>query len=1269
MKKGIITILIITMLVSIGLVSCKNEVQAPDDYLVSVSFENGSSRMLSSNLEGFEPGSYFWKYAAKKADASNLLSGQTANYDNDGREAGAQWIAEGQPGFGTIIGEVITPFRVQGFSQGLWNFTLYGYKWTDLNEDDVKDPNEFNLVYSGEITSVLLKQGGPNHVRAVVSPAQGGTGTLLVKISGTDAIYLDRAFPVAEAANTKIRLKVELVGSSGDPLFNGFVTEDYIAPLESGAYKVTVEFTNDDGEIVYAAGSVVSTVYSNLTTTIKGNLTEIITSADFGADQNPDIITTTIGTASITQGTTDSSVTFTSTSTTVTKVTASMPTSAAKSLIEKMEQALDAKTSTPESETSDLTLNLSVNTTEATETTVTYEIGMEATLVYEKKDAQSSEKTTTKSTVETLDDFVTVQIELQRGLTDVRVKHSDDYMTECESLEDLNSKTKTSEGAAAGFFFYQDPYVDPDNGVDTTKAMLYIRTYRFSPFTLSYTIPTVAATVGSKTFNTLEEAFALQDTDDEYTIVLQKSIDVYYDTMYAFTINSAKSVSLELNGYAINGYASNSGTTAFFRNLGTFIIMDSTDSDKDGSGQGAITSIAYDPDLTVDPYPSYASNTIRNEGKLIVESGLVKSLTNASAAYAIDSYATNSEVIIRGGKIYHRSSDAIRLFCNSASKYSNLTIEGGVVEGYGGVWIQLPGTDSSVNPLVNVVVSGGEFKSTSNNPSEDDTVFHDYSYGNGVDNFSLSISGGTYNGAVGLFCCKQAVISNGLFTGNYVYCANSFDITGGDYNVATMYFNNSTISGGVFNVQPGSSHIADGYFAKEINGRYHVIPVSDATDEDYVAYVLDQGYLSFNSARTASNGSPIKLNKDISGSVSFSDGQSYILDLNGHSISVPQGASNVDAVNVYKSTTLVITDSSTGTKGSISSVDGHAIWTGNDETDASSITINGEVNLIGKTHSIQSEEGSSSVVINSAIVLNGFDINETGSLAVKGGTYGFDPTAYLADGYYAEHHAAEDPNPEYWIVKHMPDAPMAKVVRYFVDKTNPTDIGYAEIKYAEVVKMDLSTDGEEIPYVLPILSTYDENQLGQLLNAVLSGTLVSFLPVNEYSSQEEYSDIDEYYRGWRADFKIIANNDFPANSIGLVGAYGLFSNVLNFDITESVDSGYWVMLMSDVGSMHSERFYVAAPLITYETLLSKCATSYLTEDHRNGFNCGAYALSEGAYGKSITVQLILTNDSIETDPEKIVDVVCAEVTCTFHEPVIPGDVLETLLSSFMDNGS
>ena len=692
MKKSIIALLIIAMLACIGLVSCKNEVQAPAEELVSVSFDNDSSRALSASLEDFKPGDYFWKYAAKKADASNLISGQTATYN----EAGAQWIREGKAGFADDSGS----YRVPGFSQGLWNFTLYGYKkiigdnpaTTETVETDYE---YYVLVYSGETTGVLLKSAEGYHtVSAVVSPVQGENGTLWVKVTGDDRITLDPAVS-GLTPNADIWLTVEkIVGETTTEKYNGFVTADYKSSLEAGTYKVTVKFTNGDPRIIppatttdtvtYASGSVVATVYSGLTTTVKGNLTEVVTYADFGAQQNPDIITETIGTSAINQGTSSETVAFTSSSST-TKVTASMPTAAAKSLITEMEQALDAKTSTSTSTTSDLTLNLSVNTTAATETSITYEIGMEATLVYEKKDAQSSQKTTTKSTVETLNKFVTVEIDLQKNLQDVAVIHGTDSMTSCTQTE-FNNKTETDDPNGIGFFYY-----------DSANGKLHIKTWKFSPFTLSYIIPEVVAAIGSETYYSLESAVSAVSAGQ--TIQLLK--DITFDKDYSVAVWT-KAFNLDLNGHTIETKSevgkdlSNGGYTASaicYSVKGNVAVKNGTIKTAYGAGiyadevtmtiENVVIKAAQTGVQATDEY----SSAVRLTGgaKVTIESG---SFEAGNGGHAVAVSNSGGDVVINGGTF---KSDLFISASTDAGVSKTISITGGkfyhnpsayVAEGY-----------------------------------------------------------------------------------------------------------------------------------------------------------------------------------------------------------------------------------------------------------------------------------------------------------------------------------------------------------------------------------------------------------------------------------------------------------------------------------------------------------------------------------------------------------------------------------------------------------
>lgn len=769
MKKSIITLLIIAMLACIGLVSCKNEVQVPAEDLVAVSFENDSSRALSASIQEFRPEVYYWKYAAQKADTSNLLSGQTTSYD----EAGAKWIKQGEPGFGTKSGEIYIPFRVSGFSQGLWNFKLYAYKDASGNQ----------LVYSGEVTGVLLKHGGTNLVSAVVSPAGTAAGTLKVLV---DEIKLDAAAGAEVVANAKMKLGVTRVSDSEVIRELSFITEDYEESLDKGQYLISVQFTNDDGEVVYASGSVVATVYSGLITTVSGSLSEMVTYADFGATS--DVIATTIGTEeAIVEGegeATDTIKLVKKSSTDTGKVSASLSNGTAQTLIEKLKTEYQADDNTD----STMLMNLSVDTTEATETTITYEIGMEAVLTYTKNE----EVTETTSTVEEVADFVTVVIDLQSGLTDVNVKHSGETMESCASLQILNDKTKTDDPDGVGFFFY-----------DSTEGKLYIKTWKFSPFAVSYTIQTGVAAIGSTIYYSLEEAVAAVPTDGtetKITILRDNSV------VAGVTISAEKNVVLELNGHVVSGNTDSTTSYALITNRGTLKIQDSSDVNNDGTGTGLLTTYIENPDGQ--DVPGYASNTITNNGILTVESGKIVNNGSGYACYAIDNVTNGglySPVLtINGGRFEQMNAYtyAVRMFCNSTTNSNTVVVNGGVITGGYGFWLQTPNGNAN---LASLTINGGDFI------ARDGAALYFGGSGSTVDtrNYSetsIGINGGVIHGIIisGVSDIARApktiILTDGYI--DSLRCGDGFE---------------RFVTGGIFYAEPSSAYIADDYYAEYHN--------------------------------------------------------------------------------------------------------------------------------------------------------------------------------------------------------------------------------------------------------------------------------------------------------------------------------------------------------------------------------------------------------------------------------------------------------------------
>lgn len=514
MKRSITVLLAVFVLLGTVLTSCTNDVVV--DELVSVSFEEGSARALSATLEAFDKGAYYWKYAAKKnaSDTSGLNSGTTASYN----ESGSAWIHADVAGLGG---------KVSGFSQGIWDFMLFAYK----------DAAGTNLVYTGEAKAVTLKKGASNMVSVVVSPASSGSGTLKVGTTTLD--------PKLAGDAPAVSRYITVASADGSTQYTPSTGTQYT--LETGRYKVTVTYKS--GDIIYAEGNVIATVYPGLTTTVTGNVTELVTYAQFDATQNPNIITVTAGVDGITSETTgDSSGNLTlSESSSSPKVTATIPVAAAKNLLPQVGSAADPNAT--------MSLALNVDTKDSTSTTVTYEIGMTKTVTV------NSESTTSDVTI--VSDYVTVKIQLTAGLAGVSVMHSGVAM--------VNS-TDIADDAGHGIYSY-----------DSVTGILTIKTKTFSPFHVSFDANTAGvAEVGGTKYATVAEAFAAATSGQ--TIKLLENADGAGLSLAA----GSKTITLDLNGktYTITkdavGSSSNTATQGLHLEKGNTVTIKN----------GKITSVA-----------------------------------------------------------------------------------------------------------------------------------------------------------------------------------------------------------------------------------------------------------------------------------------------------------------------------------------------------------------------------------------------------------------------------------------------------------------------------------------------------------------------------------------------------------------------------------------------------------------------------------------------------------------------------------------------------
>ena len=339
--------------------------------------------------------------------------------------------------------------------------------------------------------------------------------------------------------------------------------------------------------------------------------------------------------------------------------------------------------------------------------------------------------------------------------------------------------------------FCTEGYAPADN-TDATTSEDY-------PYTV-LELPDVAE-IGDVKYKSLAKAVAAVPADGTATTITMIADETINVSGYAITIASGKNVVLDLNGHQVVGACETSGTSALIRNLGTLTIQDGSDTNKDGTGNGKLIAGA-DPTWTWDGSDnyagSYASNLIRNEATLVVNSGLLLNVSTGSAAYAIDNYG-NGSITINGGKVDAAKASAIRLFSPSGA---SITVNNGIIGGENNYM----GIQAQNGSNANVSINGG-------------TISGQYALYGTNSNGSVSISGGTFYGYVGMGSAYKDDIS----------------ITGGAFNTWAGTWGNQTkfISGGIFKYDNLSeASLADGYILTDN---------TDPETKDAYPYTVKQG--------------------------------------------------------------------------------------------------------------------------------------------------------------------------------------------------------------------------------------------------------------------------------------------------------------------------------------------------------------------------------------------------------------------------------------------
>ena len=315
---------------------------------------------------------------------------------------------------------------------------------------------------------------------------------------------------------------------------------------------------------------------------------------------------------------------------------------------------------------------------------------------------------------------------------------------------------------------------------------------------------------------------------------------------YGLQIPADRTLVLDLNGFTLSQTVSQTGHYSMIQNDGTLTIVDSK-----GKGKISYTDSGNGGE--------YVSNTIKNNGTMNIESGLIEN--NSSAAVASNGYPhpldNNGVLTINGGTLTNNAHySSMRIWCTTDDN-TIVTINGGTFNG--SIDFQTPSAAANRGTLT---INGGTF----NADTYTECTVRLLGFGADVDEMLGYINGGKFNGEIALR-----------------------NWSGAEFNSQVFY-----ITGGQFSVDP-SAFVVDGYpvVAPETEGGYFTIgeytTVATIGDQEYgslraaVDAVKDGGTITLVADETFT-----KANRYNNGGwwdgLGYSGDKSFTIDLGGHTI-------------------------------------------------------------------------------------------------------------------------------------------------------------------------------------------------------------------------------------------------------------------------------------------------------------------------------------------------------------------------------------------------
>ena len=349
------------------------------------------------------------------------------------------------------------------------------------------------------------------------------------------------------------------------------------------------------------------------------------------------------------------------------------------------------------------------------------------------------------------------------------------------------------------------------------------------------------AKIGSTYYDTIAAAVDAVPADGTATtITILQDVELVETSATSsgrvgINIPASKNVILDLNGHTISHVGLFTGYSRLIENQGVLTLMDSSDTDCNGTGTGKLIVDSREPGTNTANY--YSSDVIANQGFLTILSGLYEMNYGRLSSYVLFNDFTAC-ASLSGGKLYQNISTGrvvqMNLSSSSEEECSTLEISGtAVLEGRIAVYMD---SSNGTYHVAVLSISGGALNSTGAAV---------YCSGGNVSHISVDITGGVFGGT-GL----------ALNAGNAYYELN---VSGGHFADFIVGQKGGTkfVSGGEFESIdhfwdwrfPSESVIADGYkVVYDSSDRLYKVVAGSDSRPDANPYPENQIYYRWGSA-------------------------------------------------------------------------------------------------------------------------------------------------------------------------------------------------------------------------------------------------------------------------------------------------------------------------------------------------------------------------------------------------------------------------------------